>query len=174
MKKTLIAFLCGAAVVALVVAAEAAAAKKKVARPKYSNARHGFSMETPLFPDVPKGESFALAAFKAPARKAFASNVNIRIQKRSSTVDAYEKLTLKGLKGIGGTLKGKKRFKLGGLDALSMDYEAKLAGRELRFLQLAVFKKGEVVLVTCTALKSEFKSVEKEFRACLASFKLTP
>ncbi len=175
MKKAMVAFLCGAGVVALVVAAEAAAAKKKkVSRPKYSNARHGFSIETPLFADVPKGKSLTLAAFKAPVSKASSSNVNILIQKRSTSIDAYDKLTLKELNAMGVTINSKKRSKVGGLDALHLDCEGKMVGRELRFLSLAVFKKDEVVLVTCTALKSEFKGVEKEFRACLASFKLTP
>lgn len=59
-----------------------------------------------------------------------------------------------------------------GREALIFEYEGSPEGEALRFLALAVFDLDRVFLVTCAASSDMFPNYEKEFRACIESFRV--
>ena len=145
-----------------------AAAKASV----YTNAAYGFSLTPPTF-DKPAKESGAQTAmFFAPVRNAFAANLGVNVQETKMSLDDYIELSKKQFAAAELTMISETRKKVSGRDAVAWEYEGTMKGRALRWSALAVSDPGRVYLLTGTAAKADFELVEKEFKACLESFKL--
>jgi len=151
-----------------VLAAQALERKPSV----YTDGLYGFSIQAPAFPKAGKGSNVVPAILLGPAHGGFSSNVNVMIQHVVTTRDAYRQLSLGQMKAAGFKVLSDRDETVSGKEAIRCDYEGSQAGRDLRFLVLAVMDGDRVFLVTCTALKDEFGDYQKEFEACLGSFKL--
>jgi hypothetical protein len=149
-----------------------AQAAKEPAKSSYANAQYGFSMEPPVFPEVPEDMNIVVALFSAFPKNGFSSNLNVVVQRLKTTADGYAKLTKTEFEALGITVVSEKRLKVSGRDALLLHYKGKMGGRDLQFLALAVIDADRVFLATCTALDADFNTVEPAFRACLESFRL--
>jgi hypothetical protein len=154
-------------------AATAFSRPERLPSSSYTDGVHGFSIRPPEFPIDPQGINVTPVMFFAAPENGFSSNVNVGVQKVSMTADAYYDLSIKQFKTAGLTVNSDSRTKVSGKDAIRLDYEGTLQGRELRWLALAVVEKERVILVTATSPKASFEKYEKQFRACLDSFKLS-
>lgn len=152
--------------------AEAPAEQAEPARSTYTDASYGFTIRAPAFPKAPKGTGAMVVTMMAPPENMFASNVNVMVQNVSMKREAYRDLSRGQFKAMGYNVHTERELEVSGRDAVLWDYEGKVGGRELRWLTLAVMDKERVCLVTCTGLKDGFEKYEKEFRACLDSFRL--
>ncbi len=138
----------------------------------YTDALYGFTIQAPQFPEAPAGTGVIPVMMYAPAESGFATNVHVMVQRVAMTRQQYRETSLAEFKGMGLKVNSDTDTTVSGRDALIVDYEGKMAGRELRWLALAVVDKEQVLLVTCTAPKDSFEKYEKGFRACLDSFHL--
>lgn len=141
-------------------------------RSVYSDANYGFSLESPAFARAGQGQTVVPLILTGPNVNGFASNVNVVVSSISTTRKGYRDLTLAGMKKLDMKIKEDRDVTVSGRDAIRYEYEGTSEGKDVHFLALAVIDKDRVVLVTCTALASEFKTMEPEFRACLDSFQL--
>jgi hypothetical protein len=142
------------------------------AGPSYVDPAYGFSIRGPAFPKVDQGTVIPVM-FCAPAENSFASNVNIIVESRTTTREAYRKASLDQFKTMGFTVTSDKDATIAGKDAFLVNYEGTMQGRDVRWLAMCVIDTNRVFVITCTALKEGFPKVEKEFLACVNSFKLT-
>ncbi len=154
--------------------AMAVAQQATKARPTYVDPVRGFSIESPRFPQPAAVPLLTPVMFFAPAENGFASNVNVTIQPKKSTLKAYRDETLAYLKEQGIKVRAQHEVTVAGREALELDYDGESQGKSMRFLQLAVFDLDRVLLVTCTAPSATFGKYEPEFRASLASLKILP
>jgi hypothetical protein len=111
-------------------------------------------------------------AMAGPARSGFASNVNVTVQRVTTSREKFRDLSVKQFQMLRFKINSEQNLTISGKDAILFDYEGNMEGKDLRFLALAVVDTDRVFLTTCTALKSRFQEDEPEFRACLDSFKL--
>ena len=112
----------------------------------FSDATYGFSMIAPSFAED-KQDRTVIAIFQAPPEDGFSANVTVNVR---SLVE----------------------MRVSGKDAELLDYDATMAGRRLRFLQLLVVADARVYVVTCTAPLDSFQKYEAQFRKCIESFRL--
>jgi len=157
--------------VAVIGAGAAWAAAVAVHKPSvYQDGLYGFSLQGPAFPAAEKGSNVTPVMLLGPAQNGFAGNVNVMVQQVAVTRDAYRKISTDGFKAAGFKVNADRNMTVSGKDAILFDYEGTQQGLQLRFLALAVIDKERVFVVTGTALKDSFP--EKEFMACLNSFRL--
>ncbi|HXX94468.1 MAG TPA: hypothetical protein VEN81_12600 [Planctomycetota bacterium] len=139
----------------------------------YTDSVYGFSIQAPAFPPAATGSSATPVMLVAPSEDNFASNVNVMVLNAAVSLEDYQAQSLKEFKAMGLKENSETKSKIAGRDAIVWDYEGKLQGNELRWLAAAIAAKDKVYLITCTTLKKHFEKHEKEFRACLESFKLS-
>jgi hypothetical protein len=166
--KNLVVAVAGLLLLGTVMAAPAGAPRRSV----YNDANYGFSLDAPAFSSAGKGQTVVPVILTGPNVNGFASNVNVVVSSITTTRKGYRDLTLAGMKQANMKINEDRDVTVSGRDAIRYDYEGKNGGKEVHFLALAVIDKDRVVVVTCTALASEFKAMEPEFRACLDSFQL--
>ena len=158
-----------AVAVALVVCGAAAA----VRRPSlYEDGLYRFSIEPPAFPPAEKNSSVVPVIMAAPLEGGFNSNVSVAVQQVAMTRDAYRALMLGQFKQSGFRINSQRDTTVSSRDAAVWDYEGIQGGRELRWLAMVVVDADRVYLITCTSPKDAFPKYEKEFQACLNSFRL--
>ena len=138
----------------------------------YTDSTYGFAIDAPAFPKAGPGQPGVPVIMSGPAADGFASNVNVNIQQVATTRKEYLEQSLDQMRQVGLKVHSTSDVTVSGRDAIRLDYEGTISGRELHFLALAVIEKDRVVLVTCTALAKAFKEVEPAFRASLDSFRL--
>lgn len=143
----------------------------------YRDATYGFSIE-PLEPPAPKTQAVAIQTQRLimllPPEKGFSSNINVMILPQETTRDAYIDVSKKELEALSATLLAEESLTVTGRDAVLLEYEMELSGRELHFLALSVIETDRVLLITCTAPKATFAKYEANFRKSLKSFLLEP
>jgi hypothetical protein len=163
-----------AALAAFIAATVAAAVATPTRTPSsYTDALYGFSLRPPRFPEAGAGTSATPVFFTAPRADNFSANVNVMVLKQTTTLDTFLALIQKEFDQLALKKNSQTPGKVAGRDTITLDYEGKMQGRELRWLGLIVVDKDRVFQVTCTALKKDFEEHEKEFKACLESFSLT-
>lgn len=138
----------------------------------FTDGLYGLSIRPPRFSEPADGASVTRAFFAAPPSSNFAANVNVFIQKRTTTLDEYLKTSAEEFERLKFKMISETRGKVSGRDAVTVDYEGTLQGRELRWHAVVVVEKTRVIQVTCTALKTNFEDYEKEFKDCLESLSL--
>jgi len=138
----------------------------------YRDGLYGFTIQAPVFPAVAEGTGVMPVMFMGPGSDGFASNINVGVQKTTTTLDAYVALSKTQFEAAGFKVNSEARSKVSGREAVVFDYQGKAQGLELRWLALAVVDKDRVFLVTATATPDGFGKIEKEFRACLESFRI--
>lgn len=158
-----------ALLIAVTVSGEDRAAAPPAASAYQDNAYH-FSLEEPDFGLA--GGSVVPVMFCGPAKNGFSPNVNVLIQLEKSSPQQYLQTTLKELAQLHGKINSQKKMQVSGREALLMDYQGTMSGRDLHFLALAVFTDTRVYLVTCTATANDFTNRAAEFHKCLDSFQL--
>jgi hypothetical protein len=162
------------AVAALSFSAGVLLPRQSAPAPKtYADTVHNFSLEVPRFEAPDQGATVLVAHFFAPPSEGMAPNVNVLVERNAYTAESYKKATLDGMQTMKMTINSQKELKVGGRDALLLDYEGKQGDKAMHWLALAVVEADRVLLTTCTAAKDQFPGFEKQFRACLASFKMT-
>lgn len=139
---------------------------------RYQDARYGYSIEAPVFPEIPAGSTVVPVLFTGPSDEGFAPSVNVMIQKTAITLDEYVKLSKVQFDEAGLKVRSETRRKVSGREAVFWEYEGTLNDRELRWLSLAVVDTDRVYLITATLLSRQFASLEKQMNACLESLKL--
>jgi hypothetical protein len=139
-------------------------------RGDYTSESYGFRFRPPAFPKVQSGMAMS-AIFFAPPEANFSANVNVTVQSGSITLDEHRKAALAELKKASFTVIAESPLTVSGKPAYQIEYEGILQNRKMRWLALGVLEKDRVILLTCIALKENFELYEKEFRACLASFR---
>jgi hypothetical protein len=138
----------------------------------YQDSVYGFSINAPAFPAAGKGANVVPVVMMAPADEGFSSNVNVSVQTVAVSRDAYRDLSTAQFKQAGWKVNAQRNATVSGKDAIFWDYEGTQGGKELRWLALTVVDTDRVYIITCTALKEAFPKYEKEFQACLNSFRL--
>ena len=139
---------------------------------RYVDGTYGFSLSAPRYPKAGPGTSVIPVMLLAPAEGGFSNNVNVAVQNRPTTLDAYLAQARAEFKVAGLAMTSERRTKVSGADAALIEYEGTMQGRALKWLALVVVTRDRVYLVTCTATKATFPRYEKAFRACLSSFRL--
>jgi hypothetical protein len=137
----------------------------------YTSETYGFTFRPPAYPRVQSGMAMT-AMFLAPPEANFSANVNVVVESAPMTLDEHRKMALADLKKASFTVTAESTPMVSGRPAYQVEYEGMLQNRKMRWLALGVLAKDRVYLVTCTALRENFEHYEKEFRACLASFRL--
>lgn len=137
----------------------------------FTDGSFGYSMNVPSFQNLPKNMSATRAHFYGPPKDGFRPNINIMVQRIETTRADYKKLSLGQFKDNKFKVNSVKEFLVSGRPALRIDYQGTISERDLRWLSLAVIEKGQVFLVTATALKDDYPRQEKEFSQALASFR---
>jgi len=118
--------------------------------------------------DAPASEQPASALIMfLPPSDGFSPNINIQIQPYTGTIKEYADLS-------------KGQFSKMNWKVLSesqpaenewvVEYEGTTTGRDLHFLARAVAKEGKVYLVTATAAKSQWESVQETLKKHVQSF----
>lgn len=151
------------------------AAGAAVSKPStFVDGQYGYTLTTPRYAAIKPNPSTMTATFYAPVEDSFAANIGVMIQQVRMTREEYRKISLDGFKQANYKVNTERDRKVSGKDAILWDYEGPLQGRDYRYLALAVIGADRVYLVTGTAPKESFSKYEREFRACLDSFRLTP
>lgn len=140
--------------------------------PTYKDDVYRFSVDAPKFPKPPSGQSAVPVAFVGHPEDGVSPNVNVLVLNAGVSAEQYRTMTLDQFKKAGHKVNAESKKKVSGRDAYQWDYEGAQQGKELRFLALAVSDRDKVFLITCTSVKSRFDRHQKEFQACLDSFKL--
>ncbi len=132
----------------------------------------GYQISAPLFgvPSAP-GNSSRFMVFGPPS-DGFAPNVNLTLQP-GQDLESYRKVSADGFKAAGVKLLAEDMVTVGKTQAVRWEYQGQVAGRELRFLALAVPTPARTLLVTCTATPKQYEGLKKQFRECLDSLELT-
>lgn len=138
----------------------------------YTDALYGFTIQAPQFPKAAAGTGVVPVMMYAPAESGFAANVNVMVQRVATTRKEYRETSRAQFEGMGLRQNPDSDVTVSGRKAIIFDYEGNMGGQELRWLALAVVDNEQVLLVTCTARKDSFAKYEKEFRACIDSFRL--
>lgn len=149
-----------------------AAAAEPLRAPTYKDDVYKFSIDAPKLPKPPSNQSAVPVAFVGPPEDGVSPNVNVLVLNAAVTAEQYRDLSLKQFKQAGQKVNSEAKKKVSGRDATVWDYEGPQQGKELRFLAMAVSDRDRVFLITCTSVKSRFERHQKEFQACLDSFKL--
>lgn len=154
--------------------APAAPARKDapVERSTYNDAVYGFSLEAPRFPAAGPNQAVVPIALTSVAEGGFSSNVNTMVQMITTTREDFRALSLKEMQRLGWKVNSDKDVTVCGRDAIEIDYAGQMRNKDLHFLSISVIEAKRVIVVTCAATAEDFKTLEPEFRACLASFKL--
>jgi len=139
----------------------------------YADPYFGFTLAAPAFPGGDSVPAVIPVMMFGPSQGGFSSNVNVTVQRRKTTRDAYHTQMLAEFKAAGLTLNATRNVTVSGKDAIQMDYQGTMGGRALRWLVLAVIDTDRVLLVTCTCPQERFAEHKAAFEACLASFRLT-
>jgi hypothetical protein len=168
MKKTPFLALC-----VLIISGSAWSFQKSEKRSRYTDETYGFSVDAPQFPGVGPKVAYTRVVFVGPPENGFASNVNLRIQPLIKSIEKYREDDRKWLESAGLKVNSARDLTVSGRPATQIDYEGKLGSpKDLRFLNLSVFDKDRVIVITCTSLSDAFEAIAPEFRASLASFRL--
>jgi len=158
--------------VLLAAAGLLASATSRSAPSTYRDGLYGFAIQAPAFPAAAPGTSAIPVMFLGPGADGFSSNINVVVQKTTTTLDDYAALSKRQFEAAELKVNSEARSKVSGKDAILFDYEGKAQGRELRWLALSVVDADRVFLITGTATREGFAKIEKEFRACLDSFRI--
>jgi hypothetical protein len=164
-------------VVFLMLALAAAGAAPVPPQPRptgtYSDSVYSFTMATPSFAEV-KQDRAIIAIFQAPLEDGFTSNVTVMADPVTTTRKDYLQDSMSTLATTNprATIRSLKELQVTGKDAELLDYDATMAGRRLRFLQLLVVSTDRVYVVTCTAPVDSFQKYETQFQKCIDSFRL--
>lgn len=156
------------------VMAGAAASESRPAPRKYVDQVQGFSLGVPGAAQSVK-ERTVVASFSVGVDDGFVSNVNIIVDPVKTTLAEYMEKSLEELKlrNPGAKYNSIQTIQVSGKPAQLLDIEASGAGRRLRFLQLVVADDDRVFILTCTApAENGFLARQKEFQACVESFRL--
>ena len=145
----------------------------KPAGATYTDYDYGFSLALPKFEGRGQ-QTELLMSYHAAAVGGFSSNLNIHAQKGKFTRDQYRALSEGQMKQVGFTIHSTEELQVSSADALLLDYEGKLQETPLHWLALAVIRDDHVLLVSCTAMESQFPMVKEQFLNSLKTFKLTP
>jgi hypothetical protein len=139
----------------------------------YSDATYGFSMATPSFPQ-PQQDRAVIAIYQAPSEDDFSANVTVMVDPVKTTRKDYVQASMSTMETTNprANVRSLVEMKVSGKDAELLDYDATMAGRRLRFLQLLVVAEARVYVVTCTAPLDKFPKYEAQFRKCIDSFRL--
>lgn len=139
----------------------------------YTDGLYGFSITAPRFGTVNKGEQVIPLMLLGPAENDFSPNVNVIVQERAFTRKQYRQMTDAEFEKVGATVHSVKELTVSGNEALLYDYENEIQGKPMHFLSEPVITPSRTYLITCTCTAADFQKRAPEFRACLASFKLT-
>jgi len=145
----------------------------KPAGATYTDYDYGFSLALPKFEGRGQ-QTELLMSYHAAAVDGFSSNLNVQAQKGKFTRDQYRALSEGQMKQVGFTIHSTEELQVSSADALLLDYEGKLQETPLHWLALAVIRDDHVLLVSCTAMESQFPMVKEQFLNSLKTFKLTP
>jgi len=139
----------------------------------YSDPVYAFSMAAPSFAET-KQDRALIAIFQAPAEDGFTPNVTVMIDPVKTTRKEYMTDNMKTMAGTNprANVRSLKELQLSGKDAEVLDYDATMAGRRLRFLQLLVVAEDRVYVLTCTAPLDSYPKYEAQFQKCVDSFRL--
>ena len=169
MKKTVLAFFFG-----IVLTGTAFSFQNAVKRSRYSDEVYKYVIDTPRFKMIDENKQQSVVGFMAPAETGLSANLNVLVERRKTTREAHRKLSIEQLKAFDVNIIADKDLKVSGRDAYSIEFEGILIGnRPLHYLNLIVVDIDRVYVITCTALPDNFAEYEKEFRACLDSFRPT-
>lgn len=157
---------------AVVILGLLASAAPHAAPSTYRDGLYGFTIQAPQFPAAAEGTGVMPVMFMGPGSDGFASNINVGVQKTTTTLDAYVALSKAQFEAAGFKVTSETRRKVSGKDGVVFEYAGKAQGRELRWLALAVVDADRVFVITATATPDGFGKIEKEFRACLDSFRI--
>ena len=141
----------------------------------YTDPANGFSMGVPSLGEV-KQERVVLTIFQGvPEADGFTPNVTVAVDPVKTTREDYVKATADTLAKTNpkATIRSWRQLAVSGKDAEVVDYDANMAGRRLRFMQLMVFADDRVFVVTCTAPVEAFPNYLASFEKCIESFNLT-
>lgn len=141
----------------------------------YTDPANGFAMAVPTLGEI-KQERMVLTIFQGlPEADGFTPNVTVAVDPVKTTRDDYVKATAETLAKTNpkATIRSWRQLTVSGKDAEAVDYDANMAGRRLRFLQLMVFADDRVYVVTCTAPVESFPTYAAPFEKCVDSFTLT-
>ena len=138
----------------------------------YSEATYGFSITPPSFPQVQQ-DRVVIAIFQAPPEADFSANVTVMVDPVKTTRKDYLQASMSTMETTNprANVRSLVEMKVSGKDAELLDYDATMAGRRLRFLQLLVVADDRVYVVTCTAPLDNFQKYEAQFRKCIDSFR---
>lgn len=140
----------------------------------FQDTQYGYTVSAPEFARPASGATIKRMMVLAPPDEGgFAANMGVLIQEISMTLDDYIKMSEKQFPAAGMKVRSKSKREVSGAPAVLFDYEGPMAGRNLRFLSLAVMLPSRVLLVTYTAPEESFGEFQAEFRRSLESFKLT-
>lgn len=167
-----LASFAAGAVLALAATDALARAPRAAAPSIYANGVHGFSLMPPAFPKGETGASVQTAWFLAPAHSGFAGNLSVIVQHVKMTLEEFRTLSGKENERLGNKVISETKKTVSGKDAVLREYEGTQQGRELKWIELAVIDLDRVFLLTAMAIKADYASVEKEFKASLDSFKI--
>lgn len=137
--------------------------------PRYDNRALGFRLEGPDFSALGAHDDGTVVLMMGPVTEGFAPNLNVMLQPAQSVAD-YRRVTLQQLKQMNLELRTEEQLKVGGREALLLEYAGALQGRDMQFLALAVFDKERVFNATCSATPAQFAKLKTAFRASLDSF----
>ena len=136
------------------------------------DAKFGYSVTPPEFPDPRAGDVFMRLNVLSPPDTGFASNMGLMVQEVAISRDQWVAQTKAQFVEAGVKLHSSSNRTVSGQPAVVMDYEGVLTERRLRFLQLAVILPERVLLLTYTAPAATYGRYEKEFKRSLETFKL--
>jgi hypothetical protein len=136
----------------------------------YANPTYGFTLRAPGFEEIPAGEQATVAMFFAPPKDGDTTNVNVIVNRTSTTRPDWVARSKKEFTEVGFTLLDERNRSVNGWDAVEIEYSGTLDGNSFHWLSLSVITNDRVYLVTCTASPPAYAAAEKDFRACLQSF----
>jgi hypothetical protein len=136
----------------------------------YVNPTYGFTLRAPGFAELPAGEQATVAMFLAPPTDGDTINVNVIVNRASTTRADWVARSKKEFGEVGFTTIAERNLSVNGWDAVEIEYSGALEGNDFHWLSLSVITNDRVYLVTCTASAPAYAAAEKEFRACLQSF----
>ncbi len=130
----------------------------------YTDDVYGFSVESPAFKKLTAAEGgVTVVQFLAPAERNFSSNLNVQVQNTKMTKEEYIDTTREQMATLGFEVLSQTEGVKDGFPFIMWEHRGKMQGFDLHWLAVAVFRTGNVLLVTGTSLESDFAKNKQLF-----------
>jgi hypothetical protein len=145
------------------------ASRPGVAAQPYVDPSYGFSITPPKFSD---GTGRGLVVrFDGPPQNGFAPTINVMVDTAHTNRKDYVEVSRRALlRAMDAKINAMTERDCHGFEAEVLDYEALMAVRKLRFLQLIVVTEDLVYIVTCTAPTDVYDQYKDAFQQAIDSF----